>query len=568
MSRQRVFLAGLVGLISLAYTMGASAAEHAAATVHPLATEAAEAVMERGGNAVDAAVAAALTLAVVDGHNSGIGGGCLILLRTADGKIIAIDGRETAPAAAYRDLYVRNGKADTEASKIGALASGVPGALAAYDLAQQKFGKLKWADVVLPAAEIAAAGFPLSRVGAQQLAGVADEMRQFPAAAAIFLDADSEPLQRGDRLVQKDLAATLRAIAEHGPAWFYRGPFAQRTAAWMQEHGGILTEEDFARYRPIFREPVVSRYRDYTIVGFPPPSSGGIHVAQILNILEHFDLAEMPADERAHVMVEAMKLAFADRAYWLGDSDFVRVPRGLIDRGYAAQLARRIDRDQASEVNLHGQPPDWASDFFGNMHTTHFSVADAEGNCVAITATINTAFGSKVVIPGTGVVMNNEMDDFSIQPGVPNAFGLVGAENNAVAGGKRPLSSMSPTLVLNDEDEVILACGAAGGPTIITQVVQMIVNHLDLQMPLAEAVAAPRLHHQWKPDVVKVETFMPEEIVEGLEARGHEIDPTRRIGFSQAVGARPEGKVAVRDPRVGGRRRAEGGGRKIGVGGR
>lgn len=527
-----------------------AATESAAATVHPLASAAAQAAIRRGGNAIDAAVAAAITLNVVDGHNSGIGGGCLILLRTADGKIIAVDGRETAPAAAHRELYLRNGKADTSASQTGALASGVPGALAAYDHVQRRFGKLKLADVVLPAAELAERGVPLSPTKAASLAGVADQMRQFKASREIFFHESGRPLRAGERLVQRDLASTLRKIAEHGVDWFYCGPFAERTAKWMKTHGGIMTAEDFANYRPIQREPVVSRYRGHTIIGFPPPSSGGIHVAQILNILDQFELSKMPVDERAHVMAEAMKLAFADRAYWLGDSDFVPVPRGLIDRDYAQELAGRINLERATKVPRHGQPPKLEDQFFGNLHTTHFSVADAEGNWVAITATINTAFGSKVVIPGTGVVMNNEMDDFSIQPGVPNAFGLVGAEANAVAAGKRPLSSMSPTLVLNAQDQVILACGAAGGPTIINQVVQTIVNRLDLQMPLEAALAAPRLHHQWKPDVIRVEKTMPQEVITGLKKRGHQIQLTDRLGYSQAVGLLDDELQAMRDPRL------------------
>ena len=540
-------------MLWLVCPIGSAAAEDwAAATVHPLANEAAAAAMAEGGNAIDGAVAAAVTLGVVDGHNSGLGGGCLILIRTADGRVAAIDGRETAPAAAHRDLYVRDGRADTDASQIGALASGVPGALAAYDLAQRKFGKLELADVMLPAAEIAERGFPLSPLGAKQLAGVADVMQEFDASRAIFLHPDGSPLEAGERLVQKDLAQTLRAIAEHGSDWFYRGPFAERCADWMQTHGGIMTADDLARYRPVVRQPIKSSYRGHTIFGFPPPSSGGIHVAQILNILEHFDLAALAPAERAHVTVEAMKLAFADRAFWLGDSDFVPAPRGLIDAQYAARLARRIDLQQATAVPQHGEPPRAASDFFGNQHTTHFSVADDEGNWVAVTATINTSFGSKVVIPGTGIVMNNEMDDFSVQPGVPNAFGLVGAEANSVAANKRPLSSMSPTIVLDAEGHVVLACGAAGGPTIISQVVQTMINHIDLKMPLDEAIAAPRLHHQWKPDVVKVERRMPDEILAGLRARGHQLDRTARIGYCQAVGVASHGaKIAIRDPRLG-----------------
>lgn len=518
----------------------------AAATVHPLATQAALNAMARGGNAVDGAVAAALTLAVVDSHNSGLGGGCLILIRTASGQFIAIDGRETAPAAAARDMYVHNGKVDTEESKTGPRASGVPGELAALALAQKDYGKLTLADVANPAAQIADRGVPVSHVMADRLAGVAEVLHQNEAAAAVFFHPDGSPLREGDTLKQLDLANTLRTIARDGPDGFYLGDFARRCDTWMKEHNGTLTFADLANYRPKLRTPVISTYRGLTIVGFPPPSSGGMHVAQILNILENFDLASMDPGTRAHVMVEAMKRAFADRAYWLGDSDFVKVPRGLIDKTYARQLADSINLDHATAVLTHGDPPPAGDDLFRGGHTTHLSVADDQGNWVAITCTINTSFGSKVMIPGTGVVMNNEMDDFSIQPGVPNAFGLVGAEANAIAPGKRPLSSMSPTIVLQ-KGQPILACGAAGGPTIITQVVQMIVNRYDLNMSLHDAIAAPRLHEQWRPDEVVVEKAMPAEVIDALRQRGHTVRTRDHLGISQAVGL---GHDAVHDPRA------------------
>jgi gamma-glutamyltranspeptidase/glutathione hydrolase len=320
----------------------------------------------------------------------------------------------------------------------------------------------------------------------------------------------------------------------------------------MKSNGGILTAEDFRNYHICVRAPILSRYRGYTIVGFPPPSSGGVHVAQMLNILETFNLNALSETERLHVMAEAMKLAFADRAYWLGDPDFVKVPRGLTDTNYAAALAGRINRDRATQVAAHGMPPDWESDVF-KIHTTHFSVADAEGNWVACTATVNTSFGSKVVIPGTGVVMNDEMDDFSIQPGVKNYFGLIGDHANAVTPGKRPLSSMTPTLVLKD-GKPLIALGAAGGPKIISQMVLELVWQLDFGMSPAEALAQPRIHHQWFPNELMVEKSLPGKLQAGLARRGHKLKQMPSMGVSQIVARSPDGQgfVGAADPRAGG----------------
>ena len=526
------------------------------ATVHALATDAGLAALRRGGNAVDAAVAAALMLGVVDGHNSGLGGGCFILVRRADGKLAAIDGREIAPGKATPDMYLRDGRPVPELSKTGPLAAGVPGALAAYDRALRDHGRLGLADLLRPAATIAEDGYRLDASGAGRLNRMAKVLSRFEGTRAVLIKPDGQKWKAADVLEQPDLARTYRAIAEGGTGWFYKGPFARAVEVWMKKTGGILTAEDFARYEVRLREPLVSAYRGYTIVGFPPPSSGGVHVAQILNILEGFDLAGMHRDEPAafyHTVAEAMKLAFADRAHWLGDPAFAKVPRGLVDKQYAAALARRIDPARAVEVKTHGRPPAWQTNHFGR-HTTHIAAADAEGNWVAITATVNTAFGSKVIVPGTGVVLNNELDDFSIAPGVPNSAGLVGAEANAVAPGKRPLSSMSPTIVLKD-GKPVLTLGAAGGPTIITQVVMTLVYHLDLGRPLPTAVASPRIHHQWLPDELRVQKSLGAEIIAGLQKRGHKVKPVRSIGVTQAIGVRPGGKglVGVHDPSVPGK---------------
>tara|TARA_Y100001934_G_C12368435_1_gene784877 strand:- start:71 stop:1735 length:1665 start_codon:yes stop_codon:yes gene_type:complete len=515
------------------------------------ATRAGINAMKAGGNAVDAAVAVGMTLSVTDSHNSGIGGGCFMLIRLANGKFHAIDGREMAPAKATRDMFLRDGKAVPDLSKTGALASGVPGALAAYAHASKEFGKLELADVVLPAAKLAREGFPIDAKYARRVPPVANKLRKFPQSAAIFLP-DNKPPVKGQVLIQTHLAETIEQIARHGSDWFYKGPFAKRTEKWMKANGGLMTAGDFANYKLRFRRPVKGNYHGHEIVSFPPPSSGGVHVVQILNILEALglNLASAQPAQREHYIAEAMKLAFADRAHWLGDPDYADVPLGLIDKSYAHGLASRIKRDQVIKVREHGNPPG-ALDRLFEKHTTHFCTADAEGNWVSCTATINTGFGSGVVIPGTGVIMNNEMDDFSAQPGAPNAFGLIGAEANAVEPGKRPLSSMSPTIVLKD-GEPVLALGGAGGPTIITQTAQHILNVLDLGMSIDEAIAAPRIHHQWVPDQLRVEKRIDAKTLSGLKEFGHKIRNSSTIGVSQIISHSKEGFSGVADPRSSG----------------
>jgi len=546
----------LVALALLVHTAlfatDAAFPKRAIATVHPLATAAGQQAFEKGGNAIDAAVAAGLTLGVVDGHNSGIGGGCFFVIHAADGTVTCIDGREMAPAKAQRDMYVIDGKLDDEASKTGALASGVPGYLKACSAAQRKHGKLVLADVLLPAAEIAEKGFPIDEVYARKLKATAAKLAKFPSSAAIFLK-DGKPLEKDQVLVQTDLAATYRAVAKCGIEWFYEGAFAHKTAEWMAASGGIMTAQDFASYQAPEREAIRSKYRGYDLITMPPPSSGGVHVAQILNILEYFPIRHFRASSRIHVITEAMKLAFADRAYWLGDPDFAPVPRGLVDTDYAAVLAQKINLDHTTPVPSHNMPPHWEGDIFGK-HTTFLCTADAEGNWVALNQTINTAFGSKVVIPGTGVLLNDEMDDFAVQPGIPNAFKLVGAEANAVAPGKRPLSSMSPTIVLKDHKPVIVT-GAAGGPTIITQALLLLTHIIDDGMLPAEALAEPRFHHQWNPDELKIEKAFGEGTLKRVSALGHKLAESEGFGACQAIYFDDEKKLffPANDPRVPGK---------------
>lgn len=521
----------------------------AVASVHPLATQAGLDVLQRGGNAIDAAVATALTLGVVDSHNSGIGGGNFAVIHYADGTVEAIDGREMAPQAAHRDMYIRDGKAQSSWSQTGALAIGIPGSVAAYDYMLKRGGKFTLKDCLLPAARLAEQGFALSQVSSDRITRSAKNLALFPATAKILLDGEGKPWPAGHHLLQKDLAATYKQLAEKGIDYFYRGAFAQAVDQWMRDNGGIVTKEDFARYQLLLRKPVYSEYRGYGIYGFPPPSSGGVHVAQILNILENFDIKKLSEQDRYHLLAEAMKLAFADRAHYLGDADFVPVPRGLIDQAYADSLAKKIDFGKiASEVS-YGKPPGADVDLFGK-HTTHISAADKWGNWVAITTTVNTSFGSKVIIPGTGVIMNNQMDDFSIQPGVPNAFGLVGSEANRVQPGKRPLSSMSPTVVVQD-GKPIIAIGAAGGPTIITQVVQGLVNLLDLGLTVNESLQVPRVHQQWAPDITFIEEALPQTVKDSLQQRGHRFYVRGFAGASQLIMQTADGQFqSAAEPRI------------------
>ena len=542
----RLYLSGW--LLFLALTPVRAASRGYAATVHPMATEAALEAMKSGGNAVDGAIAAAAMLGVVDGHNSGIGGGCFLLIRKPDGTFLALDGREKAPAAATRDLFVRDGKAQPTLSQEGPLAAAVPGWLAALDEAARTVGKHPLARAFEGAAKVAEEGFVPDAGFAARVKQWRPVIEKHPATAAVLL----APLTGGKHRLP-DLAATYRAIAREGAGWFYRGPFAGKTGEWMQQHGGIMTAADFAAYQVKTRLPLRSTYRGLEVIGFPPPSSGGVHVAQILNLLETFDVKAMGdgSPDFMHTVTEAMKPAFADRAHWLGDPDFTPVPRGLVDPAYARTLAARIDPAKATPVPTHGDPPAAGRDLF-EKHTTHFSVIDSEGWAVACTATINFTWGSFVTIPGTGVLLNNEMDDFSIQPGVPNVFGLIGGEANAVAPGKRPLSSMSPTIVQKD-GQPILVIGAAGGPTIISQVVLGIARTVDFSLPPLEALAAPRFHHQWQPDVLRIETAVPADTRTALEKRGHTLNITPIIGISQAVTRRPDGSFSgAADPRVGG----------------
>ena len=509
------------------------------ATIQPVATRAGLEALQSGGNAIDAAIACALTLGIVDGHNSGIGGGCFMLIRLADGRLVALDGRETAPAAATRDMFLRDGKVVPSLSQDGALSVGIPGEMAVLGEASRRFGKIPLARLLEAAASVAEKGFAVDLHYANRLKATLHELAAFPESKTIFLRPDGSPFQAGELLRQPDLATSYRAMAREGIDWFYKGDFARKTAAWMRSHAGIVTADDFAQYRVVEREPVRGTYHGHEIVSFPPPSSGGVHVVQILNILESFDLKAHGdrSPDFVHLVAESMKLAFADRAVWLGDPDFTKVPRRLISKDYAAGLAKRIQPDKVLTVTGAGSPPAADTDVFQRemqRHTTHFATADAEGNWVACTASLNTSFGSKVVVPGTGILLNNHMDDFAVQPGTPNYFGLVGAEANAVAPNKRPLSSMSPTFVLRD-GRPIFSAGAAGGPTIISQTLLAILRVIDFGADPRTALAGGRFHHQWKPDTLMIESSFPTETLKELRRRGHNLKVESALGAAQAI---------------------------------
>jgi len=555
---QRIICVLLASLaVGTPFFLGAQSAEGphgAVATVSEIASQAGVEAMKKGGNAVDAAVAAALTLGVVNGFNSGIGGGCFILIHKADGELVAIDGRETAPAAATRDMYLRHGKVDAQASQFGALACGTPGEVAAVDLAIKTCGRLPLKVLLLSAAKIASDGFIVDQHYGAVLQDSAADLRKFDGSREDLLKPGGAPYKVGELFKQPDLARTYEAIARQGIGWFYGGPFAAATEAWMKQNGGIMTADDLRNYRAVLRTPISTDYRGCTVVSFPPPSSGGAHVLEILNMLatRDFHSPDFTALDRTHFIAEAMKLAFADRAFWLGDPAYVKVPRGLISPAYGTELAAKINLRRVTAVPGHGTPAGAETDVFPE-HTTHISAADAEGNWVAMTATVNTHFGCKVVIPGTGVVMNNEMDDFTAAPGATNYFGLTGAEANCVAPGKRPLSSMSPVIVLKN-GQPILSVGAAGGPTIISQTLLNIVDVLDLGMDAQSAIDAPKFHQQWRPDELTIERGTDAAILKGLARRGHKLHPVKMLGAAQAVSLLPGGKgfMGASDPRVGG----------------
>ncbi len=507
-------------------------------------------VLRRGGNAVDAAVAVGFALAVTLPRAGNLGGGGFMLVHLAEeGRTLAIDYREMAPAAATRDMYLDEaGEVIDQKSWYTRHAVGVPGTVAGLAYALERYGTMSLAEVLAPAIALADGGMVVTADLSASLAARQERLTRFPATAEIFFHEDGSPVRPGERLVQADLAWSLRQIAENGPAAFYRGAIAERIAADMAAHGGPITLEDLANYRVVQRATVRGSYRGYEIHSMPPPSSGGVHLLQILNLLEPYPLGELGANgaETIHLMAEAMKLAYADRSQHLGDPDFWPVPvAGLTSKAYADSLRPAIDRGRArpaAEIAA-GDPAPYES-----HETTHYSVMDRRGNAVSNTYTLNFGYGSGIVAAGTGILLNNEMDDFSSKPGVPNAYGLIGGEANAIEPGKRPLSSMTPTIVLKN-GQPFLATGTPGGSRIITTTLQVLLNVIDHGMNVAAATNAPRVHHQWLPDELRVEQGLSPDTLAALTALGHSIAEKNAMGSTQSVLRAEDGFHGASDPR-------------------
>jgi gamma-glutamyltranspeptidase / glutathione hydrolase len=521
-------------------------------TAQHLASEVGIEVLKKGGNAVDAAVAVGYALAVVYPNAGNIGGGGFMTIRFKDGRSTFLDFRERAPLAATKTMYLdRDGKPVKGASLDGYLAVGVPGSVAGFETAREKYGTLTRQDLMAPAIGYAKDGFVLEQGDAASLEGAAARLAKDPAAAAIFLKPDGKPYAVGERLVQADLAASLSAITERGRDAFYKGPIADGIVKASGEKGGILAKADFESYAVRELEPVTCNYRGYEITSSPPPSSGGVIICEILNVLEGYPLSYLGAGsaETVKVMVEAMRHAYVDRNSALGDPDFVDNPvEKLLDKNYAKEIREKIDPFRAG-VSQELMP----KGFGESQETTHYSIIDNDGNAVAVAYTLNGSFGAGVVADGTGILLNNEMDDFTQKPGVPNLYGLVQGEANAIEPRKTPLSSMSPTIVAKD-GKPFMVIGSPGGSRIITITLEAIVNVVDHGMNIQEAIDAPRIHHQWLPDTVYIEPFgLSPDTEKLLAGMGYHLDVTEAT-WGQAAGILVGGKSLAEIEKGGGAR--------------
>ncbi|GAB1430017.1 gamma-glutamyltransferase [Ignavibacteria bacterium] len=516
-------------------------------SAHPLASQVGVEILQKGGNAIDAAVAVQFALAVVYPSAGNLGGGGFLVFRKMDGKAFTLDFREKSPAAATKNMFLDDdGEPRAELSLFGRLAAGVPGTVEGMVAAHKRFGKLKFTDLLQPAVELARRGFPISARQANELNNERNNFIEYNSGSCAFLS--MKAWKAGDTLYQPDLAATLERIRDNGRAGFYEGPTAAMIVNEMQRGGGIITAEDLRNYNVVWRVPAVGTYKQYKIVSMPPPSSGGVALLQLLAMAETKPLAQWRHNsvETVHFLAEAERRVYADRAEYLGDPDFVNVPiKGLLDKKYIAQRLSTISPDSAtpSDEIVAGLPPNIRTKAHESEETTHFSIIDADRNAVAVTTTLNGSYGAKTVVAGAGFLLNNEMDDFSAKPGTPNAYGLIGGAANSIAPNKRMLSSMTPTII-EKEGKLFMVLGTPGGSTIITSVLQTILNVTEFGMTMQEAVAAPRFHNQWQPDRIYAEigTFN-RDVRTSLEAKGHEITERTPIGRVDAALVLPDGTL-------------------------
>jgi gamma-glutamyltranspeptidase/glutathione hydrolase len=508
-------------------------------SAHPLASKVGVEVLKMGGNAVDAAIATQLALAVVYPAAGNLGGGGFMVARLQNGQLVAIDYREMAPGKAHRDMYLdQQGNANTDKSQDGHLASGVPGTVAGL-FASHKHGKLPFEKLIQPAIDLAEKGFTISAREARSLNGLQDELQRFNTVTPAFVKATG--WQEGDTLVQKDLANTLKRIQQKGQAGFYQGKTAELIVEEMKRGGGIISLEDLRNYKAITRPAHVFNYKDYTIVGMPMPSSGGLLLHQMMKMIEQRNIASMGFHslQAVQLMTEVERRAFADRGKYMGDMDFYKVPvQALTSDKYLQDRMKDYDPSKAgtSTVVQHGMAGNYESE-----ETTHLSVIDKEGNAVAVTTTLNNSYGSRTVVGGAGFFMNDEMDDFSVKPGVPNMYGAIGGEANAIEPGKRMLSSMTPTLVLKNDKPYIVA-GTPGGTTIPTSLFQTMVNMLEFNMSTDDAVNKPKFHHQWLPDELYIERGFPTSVRDSLQKMGYTIKERGGIGRTEVIKVLPDGR--------------------------
>ena len=510
-------------------------------SAHPEASKVGMAILQQGGNAVDAAIAVQFALAVVYPNAGNIGGGGFMVTRMKDGSSNALDFREKAPSTASRDMFINpaNGEVNRKLIETSHLASGVPGSVAGMWEAHQKYGSMDWKKLLQPAIELAQKGFPITAHQAEDFNQLQAELKQLNKGKNYFI---KSKWNANDTLIQTDLATTLIAIRDNGRDGFYTGPVAEKIAAEMQQHNGIITTDDLKNYQAVWREPIKGTYKNYTIISMPPPSSGGIALMQLLNMMENYPLKKwgFHSVNSVSIMTEAEKRVYADRATWLGDPDFTKVPKNeLISKSYSASRMQNVD---TNTVTPAAQIKAGTFTGYESEETTHFSIVDKYGNAVSITTTLNDSYGSRIIVNGCGFILNNEMDDFSAKPGEPNLYGLIGGEANAIAPGKRMLSSMTPTIVEKD-GQLFMVVGTPGGSTIITSVFQNIINVIEFDMTMQEAVDAPRFHNQWLPDEIKIENDFNETTVAALKAKGYKITDREAIGRVDAILVYPNGKL-------------------------